>query len=111
MTDRPANDDMVDGYLDGFKDDRLEFPESLSIRGASYKHGWLKGRDERTGKLRLFSIEEALRALESIIARQSVHSDPEEDHYEADKILCALIRFLGHEEISEAFEKINKWYS
>lgn len=47
MSDRPANDDMVEGYLDGLKDDRAEFPASLSNRSRSYQHGWLNGRDDR----------------------------------------------------------------
>ncbi len=47
-----AEEDMLDGYRDGFDDDRAELPESLSNRGAAYKHGWLNGRDDRVGKPR-----------------------------------------------------------
>jgi hypothetical protein len=43
-----ANQDMVDGYLDGRDDDRLEFPESLSNRGHAYRHGWLSGLADRS---------------------------------------------------------------
>jgi hypothetical protein len=50
---RPANDDMVEGYMDGFRDDRLEYPDSLSNRSRSYRHGWLNGRDDRVGEPRL----------------------------------------------------------
>lgn len=46
-SERPANDDMVEGYLDGFKDHREHLPESLANRSASYVHGWLNGRDDR----------------------------------------------------------------
>ena len=53
MTERPANDEMVEGYFDGFKDDRLDLPESLANRSASYRHGWLNGRDDRVGNPRL----------------------------------------------------------
>ena len=42
-----ASDDMVEGYLDGFKDDRNDMPTSLSNRSASYRHGWANGRDDR----------------------------------------------------------------
>jgi hypothetical protein len=50
MTAPTANQDVVDGYLDGRKDDRLELPDSLSNRGRAYRHGWLSGLADRTGK-------------------------------------------------------------
>jgi hypothetical protein len=44
----PADDDdMVQGYRDGFADERDDFPASLANRGASYRHGWMNGRDDR----------------------------------------------------------------
>lgn len=60
MSDRPANSDMVEGYLDGFQDDRSDFPAGQSNRGASYRHGWLNGRDDRVRKPR--ASYEVLRA-------------------------------------------------
>lgn len=48
MTYSIANEDMVAGYMDGLADDRLEFPESLSNRSRSYRHGWLSGLADRT---------------------------------------------------------------
>ena len=54
-----ANQDMVDGYLDGFEDDREEFPASLSNRGRAYRHGWLNGRDDRLHRPRWRSVAEA----------------------------------------------------
>jgi hypothetical protein len=52
---------MVEGYRDGFKDDRVEYPDSLLNRGYAYRHGWLNGRDDRVGKPRASADE--LRAL------------------------------------------------
>jgi hypothetical protein len=46
---RPANDEMVKGYLDGFD---LTTPPPSMNRSASYRHGWLNGRDDRAGKPR-----------------------------------------------------------
>lgn len=40
--------DMVEGYLDGLRDARLDPPEPGN-RGACYWHGWLNGRDDRIG--------------------------------------------------------------
>lgn len=38
-------------------------------------------------------------------------ADPEEDHIEADNILCELLRSVGFEKMADAFEKVEKWYS
>ncbi len=49
-----ANDEMIQGYSDGFADDRTDYPET-SNRSASYRHGWLNGRDDRLRKPRDFA--------------------------------------------------------
>ena len=57
MTKQPASLDMVEGYIDGMRDHRLEFPDSLSNRGAAYRHGWLNGRDDRIRNPRAGAVE------------------------------------------------------
>lgn len=42
-TDQPANQEMVDGYLDGRNADT---PEPSANRSQSYRHGWQVGRAE-----------------------------------------------------------------
>jgi hypothetical protein len=49
MSERPANDEMVQGYLDGL--DLTSPPPSMN-RSASYQHGWMNGRDDRAKKPR-----------------------------------------------------------
>ncbi len=44
---RPANDDMVQGYLDGLDRD---CPEPSDNRSASYRHGFRNGRDDILGR-------------------------------------------------------------
>ena len=41
-----ANDDMVQGFLDGYC---LDSPEPSDNRSASYRHGFANGRDDRRG--------------------------------------------------------------
>lgn len=46
---RPANQDMVQGYMDGLD---LDSPEPSANRSASYRHGFANGRDDRAKKPR-----------------------------------------------------------
>lgn len=46
---KPANDEMVQGYLDGLD---LDSPEPSENRSHSYRHGFANGRDDRSGKPR-----------------------------------------------------------
>lgn len=45
MAHRPANPDMVQGYMDGYD---LTAPEPSANRSASYRHGFMVGRGEKT---------------------------------------------------------------
>ena len=47
--ERPANDDMVAGFIDGFD---LDNPEPSANRSESYRHGFANGRADKTGKRR-----------------------------------------------------------
>lgn len=42
-----ASDELVEGYRDGFGDDRDILPASLANRSHSYRVGWENGRDDR----------------------------------------------------------------
>lgn len=46
------SDELTDGYLDGFNDERDAYPDSLANRGDRYRHGWMNGRDDRLGRPR-----------------------------------------------------------
>lgn len=49
ITGRPANDEMVQGYMDGLD---LSSPEPSANRSRSYRHGFANGRDDRRGQPR-----------------------------------------------------------
>ena len=53
-TVRPANDEMVEGFLDGYD---LSAPEPSANRSHSYRHGFANGRDDRAGKPRASHAE------------------------------------------------------
>lgn len=44
MASRPANDEMVQGYMDGFD---LSSPAPSANRSHSYRHGFAAGRSDR----------------------------------------------------------------
>lgn len=49
MGERPANDDMVEGYFDGLDRDS---PEPSANRSESYRHGFANGRDDLARRAR-----------------------------------------------------------
>lgn len=61
--------------------------------------------------------QEASDRLQTLLARISLspehaeHVDLESAHVEADDILCDLLRSLGHGDVVDKFERVNKWYS
>lgn len=63
--------EMMQGYLDGYEDDRTELPASLANRTHSYIHGWLNGRDDRLHKPRApaYALREMARIAEEADAK------------------------------------------
>ncbi len=51
---RSANDDMIEGFIDGYD---LNAPEPSANRSHSYRHGFANGRDDRSGKPRASAAE------------------------------------------------------
>lgn len=51
--------------------------------------------------------EEAITALKPL---ENV-GDYEIAHNQADDVLCALLRFLGHDDVVKAWQKVGKWYA
>ena len=46
-----------------------------------------------------------------LISLQSDRTDTKMGHFEADNILCELLKELGYSDLVEEFEKIDKWYA
>ena len=62
--------------------------------------------------------QEALNKLMEIMQRQASEpyrnentGDWEDDHHEADRVLCKLLVALGHEQVVEMWRNIHKWYA
>lgn len=60
-----ANQEMIDGYIDGFD---LSNPDPSDNRSRSYRHGFANGRADKTGKLRPYPIDEIRRLADEAMA-------------------------------------------
>jgi len=69
MGDMPANDEMVQGYRDGFD---MDNPEPSANRSASYRHGFANGRADKTGKSRGLSFEELTKRAEMTMLSDAI---------------------------------------
>jgi len=70
MSERPANDETILGYWDGFD---LDSPEPTMNRSASYRHGFANGRDDRNRSPR--ASAETLRQLaDEVMATDDIGS-------------------------------------
>lgn len=64
MTERPANQDMIEGFKDGYD---LDAPEPNANRSYSYRHGFMVGRIDK-GKLPVRNAGELRDAAEVAMA-------------------------------------------
>jgi hypothetical protein len=55
--------------------------------------------------------EQILQELKELNITENSLSDTELDHRRADALLCMLLIHLGHKDVVEEFEKLNKWYA
>ena len=75
MAGRPANSEMIAGYMDGFD---LSAPEPSENRSASYRHGFKNGRADKTGKLWCSSLDEVRRLADLAMDEDDARSGPQE---------------------------------
>lgn len=64
----PANDEMVEGYMDGFDP---ETPEPSANRSHSYRHGFANGRADREGRIAFISRSEASRCADEAMQKDA----------------------------------------
>lgn len=53
--------------------------------------------------------QKSLARLKELV--NNVYPDEEEDHSEADGILCDMLNELGYKDLTDLWDKIGKWYS
>lgn len=73
--ERPANAEMIAGYIDGFD---LNSPEPSENRSASYRHGFKNGRADKTGKT-WAPFEEVSRLADLAMAEDDDRTSPRKE--------------------------------
>lgn len=53
--------------------------------------------------------QKSLSRLKELVNKE--YPDEEEDHGEADMILCDMLNALGYKDLTEAWDNVEKWYS
>ena len=53
--------------------------------------------------------QKSLARLKDLVNKE--YPDEEEDHIEADGILCDMLNALGYKDLTDLWDKIGKWYS
>lgn len=53
--------------------------------------------------------QKSLSRLKELVNKE--YPDEEEDHSEADMILCDMLNALGYKDLTDAWDDIKKWYS
>ena len=53
--------------------------------------------------------QKSLARLKELVNKK--YPDEEEDHGEADGILCDMLNALGYKDLTDAWDEIKKWYS
>jgi len=62
---------------------------------------------EELDELKTITREEAIQELRDL----QVGGDTESEHWQADEVLCRVLKSLGETEIVEEWLKVEKWYA
>ncbi len=83
--------------------DKAQLEETVAVLQLNAKNK--SAKDEEINAVH----QKSLARLEELVNKK--HPDEEEDHAEADGILCDMLNALGYKDLTNAWDKIGKWYS
>jgi len=84
--------------------DSLRIDKTINQQARQERALILAGVDEMTK-------DEALARLRGLSKDGRLTEDPEQDHMDADLVLCELLRSMDCCEVADEFVKLEKWYS
>ena len=83
--------------------DKAQLEETVAVLQLNAKNK--SAKDEEINAVH----QKSLARLEELVNKK--YPDEEEDHAEADGILCDMLNALGYKDLTNAWDKIGKWYS
>lgn len=83
--------------------DKAQLEETVAVLKMNAKNK--SAKDEEINTVH----QKSLARLEELVNKK--YPDEEEDHGEADGILCNMLNALGYNDLTDAWDKIKKWYS
>ena len=89
--------------LQELRGDKAQLEETVAVLQLNAKNK--SAKDEEINAVH----QKSLARLEELVNKK--YPDEEEDHAEADGILCDMLNALGYKDLTDAWDKIGKWYS
>ena len=83
--------------------DKAQLEETVAVLQLNAKNK--SAKDEEINAVH----QKSLARLEELVNKK--YPDEEEDHAEADGILCDMLNALGYKDLTDAWDDIKKWYS
>lgn len=89
--------------LQELRGDKAQLEETVAVLQLNAKDKNAKNEEIDT------LYKKSLSRLKELVNKE--HPDEEEDHSEADVILCDMLNALGYKDLTDAWDDIKKWYS
>ena len=89
--------------LQELRGDKAQLEETVAVLQLNAKNK--SAKDDEINAVH----QKSLARLEELVNKK--YPDEEEDHGEADGILCDMLNALGYKDLTDAWDKIGKWYS
>ena len=89
--------------LQELRGDKAQLEETVAVLQLNAKNK--SAKDDEINAVH----QKSLARLEELVNKK--YPDEEEDHGEADGILCDMLNALGYKDLTDAWDKIRKWYS
>lgn len=89
--------------LQELRGDKAQLEETVAVLRLNAKNK--SAKNEKIDTL----YQKSLLRMEELVNKK--YPDQEEDHAEADGILCDMLNALGYKDLTDAWDKIGKWYS
>lgn len=83
--------------------DKAQLEETVAVLQLNAKNK--SAKDEEINAIH----QKSLARLKELVNKE--YPNQEEDHAEADDILCNMLNALGYKDLTDAWDKIGKWYS